>query len=97
MAIVIEEEKKGGIGILTVLTWLAILGAIGGAVYYIFFAQPQLVGKIIAPPGFEKTQEIIKINLNPKDVVDSLTKSYKQYISPLQPSTVGRPNPFMGS
>lgn len=97
MAIIVEEEKKNGAGgILTILTWLVIVGAIGGAVYYVFFAQPQLVGKITAPAGFQSTQQLSKINLNPQDILESQSfQALKQYITPLQPATAGRPNPFL--
>ena len=41
MAIVVEEEKKGGMGILTILTWVLIIGAVAGSAYYLFFKQPE--------------------------------------------------------
>lgn len=99
MAILIEEEKKNGTGgILTILTWLIVLGAILGAAYYLFFAQPQLVGKITAPAGFQNTQQLIQINLNPQAILQSQSfQALKQYITPLQPSTTGRPNPFLAN
>jgi len=97
MAIIVEEEKKSGAsGILMIVTWLAIIGAIAGAVYYVFFAQPQLVGQIVAPAGFQNTQQLSKINLNPQDILQSPSfQALKQYITPLEPSTTGRPNPFL--
>lgn len=99
MAIIIEEEKKNGTGgILTIITWLVILGAIGGAVYYVFFAQPQLVGKITAPAGFQNTQQLSQITLNPQDLLQSPSfQALKQYVTPLEPATTGKPNPFLAS
>jgi hypothetical protein len=98
MAILIEEENKSGVGILGVLTWVLIIGAIAAAVYYVFFAQPQLVAKITAPVNFQNTQQLLKINVSPKDVIESPAfQSLKQYITPLQPSAGGRANPFLST
>lgn len=96
MAIVVEEEKKSGPGIFGVLTLLLVIGAVAGAVYYVFFKQPDLVGQIAAPVNFKNTEQLSKINLNPKDVVDSLGKTFKQYVTPVTPGAKGRSNPFLG-
>lgn len=98
MAILIDEEKKSGIGILSVLTWVLIIGAIGGAVYYVFFAQPQIVSQITAPANFQNTQQLLNLGVSPKDVIESPAfQSLKQYITPLQPAAGGRANPFLGT
>lgn len=96
MAIVVEEEKKSGAGILSLITWLLVIGAVAGTAYYLFFKQPQLVGQIAAPSSFKSTEQLSKINLNPKDVVDSLGQTFKQYVTPLSPVSKGRSNPFLG-
>ncbi len=96
MAIVVEEEKKGGMGILTILTWVLIIGAVAGSAYYLFFKQPELVGQIAAPTSFKNTEQLSKLNVSPKDVVDSLSKSFRQYVTPLSPANKGRSNPFLG-
>lgn len=97
MAIVVEEEKKGGVGILSILTWLVIMGAILGTVYYIFFAQPELVGQISAPAGFSNTQQLSKITISPQDILKNPSfQNLKQYITPIQPTGAGRQNPFLG-
>ncbi len=96
MAIVVEEEKKSGAGILSIITWLLVIGAVAGTAYYLFFKQPELVGQIAAPTSFKNTEQLSKINLNPKDVVDSLSQSFRQYATPLAPVSKGRPNPFLG-
>ena len=96
MAIVVEEEKKGGMGILTILTWVLIIGAVAGSAYYLFFKQPELVGQIATPTSFKNTEQLSKLNVSPKDVVDSLSKGFRQYVTPLVPRNMGRTNPFLG-
>jgi hypothetical protein len=97
MAIVVEEEKKGGVGILSVLTWLVIMGAIGGVVYYIFFEQPQLIGQISTPINLQNTQQLSQINFSSKDILQNPAfQNLKQYITPIQPTGAGRSNPFLG-
>lgn len=96
MAIVVEEEKKGGLGILTVITWVLIVGAVGGSAYYLFFKKPELVGQISAPSSFQNTQQLSQLNLDPKSVVDNLSKTFRQYASPSSPIGQRRSNPFLG-
>lgn len=94
MAIVIEEEKTN-ISIVGILTWLAVLFIIAAAVYYIFFAQPQLV-EIAAPASLQNINPIAKINLNPEEVVNSPGfRLLVQYITPPAVGNVGRENPFV--
>ncbi|MDO8504319.1 MAG: hypothetical protein Q7S36_00500 [Candidatus Liptonbacteria bacterium] len=95
MAIIIPEEAKSGAGILSIITWLVVVGAVAGTAYFIFFKKPELVGQIVAPASFKKTEQLSKIDLNPQAVVGSLSKSFRQYIAPLTPGVKGRANPFI--
>jgi Tfp pilus assembly major pilin PilA len=83
-------------GILTVLTWVLIVGAVGGSAYYLFFKKPELVGQLAAPSSFKNTEQLSKLSLNPKEVVDNLSVSFRQYVTPLSSSNRGRTNPFLG-
>lgn len=96
MAIVIEEEKKGGMGILTIITWALIVGAVAGTVYYLFIKNPELVGQITAPSSFKNTEQLSKLNIDPNSVVDGLNKSFREYVSPTVIVNRGRANPFLG-
>ncbi len=94
MAIVIEEEKNR-IHPISIITWLVVLVIIGLAVYYIFFAQPQLI-EIAAPSGFLNIDPLSKINLNPEDVVRGPGfQSLKSTITLPVPGNTGRGNPFI--
>ncbi|MBU6500334.1 MAG: hypothetical protein KGJ89_00695 [Patescibacteria group bacterium] len=94
MAIVLEEEKNKT-NIVSIITWLAVLGIIVAAVYYIFFNQPQLV-EVAAPANFQNVDPLSKIKLNPEDVINSQSfQSLKQYVAPPVPGNAGRDNPFV--
>lgn len=96
MAIVIEEEKKSGSGIVTLFLWVILIGAILAGAYYIFFKQPELL-EVAMPADFKNTEQISKIELKPEELLNNAQfKSLKAHIPiPLTPST-GRPNPFLG-
>lgn len=94
MAIVVHEQRSG-VNIVRILIWLMILSVIGAVFYYIFFKKPALV-EIVAPPNFQNTQELSKINLDPESVINTPAfQSLKQYITLPSPSNFGRPNPFL--
>ncbi len=96
MAIVVEERKNSGGGIVNFLIWLFILGSIASAVYYIFFASPGFV-EVVAPHNFEATQEIAKIELNPREVLDDPRfQALQQYVTLPPIGAFGRSNPFLG-
>ena len=97
MAIVIEEEKTGGgVGVLSIITWIVVVGAVAGVAYFIFFKKPELIGQISTPANFKNTEQLSKISLNPKEVVDGLSKTFKQYTAPAGLGAKGRSNPFLG-
>ncbi|MDO8536845.1 MAG: hypothetical protein Q7R94_01205 [bacterium] len=95
MAIIIEEEG-GKINIVRVITWIAILAIIVIAVYYVFFAQPQLV-EIAVPPTFRNIETIAKgIGLKPDEIIGGPAfRSLQPYITLPVPGNAGRPNPFL--
>lgn len=94
MAIIIEEQRER-LGFLNVLIWLVILLMLGAGTYYVFFKKPELY-EVATPVNLESTQELVRITINPDDVIQSPQfQALKQYITPTQAVTVGRPNPFM--
>lgn len=93
MAIVIEEKKTRS-GFITVILWLVILGIIIGAVYYLFFSQPQLI-EVVVPSNLQSAQNITKVSVNPQ-IVAPLLQSLHPYIqSAGVPTNIGRSNPFL--
>ena len=94
MAIIVEEERPG-IKITSVLMWLTVLAVVASIVYYIFFAQPQIVD-IAVPAEFQNINNLSAIDLNPEEVIGSSAfQSLKQYVTPPQPGNTGRINPFV--
>lgn len=98
MAIVVEEEQNK-VNLMRLGGWLAILIAFGAAIYYIFFAAPELV--VISPPASLTTiTPIAQVALHPEDVLNSpsftaLKAPPFALPSPAGPAPVGRPNPFI--
>jgi hypothetical protein len=98
MAIVVEEERNR-VNLGRLLGWVVFLIVVGVAVYYIFFAAPELV-TISPPAGVQAIEPITQFTLNPADVLNSATfTSLKPPSFPLPtptgPATVGRSNPFI--
>ncbi len=97
MAIVIEEGKKRT-DIFAIGAWLVFLALVAGAVYYIFFAQPELV--VIPETGtLSNIAPITQLSLNPQSIVQgSIFQTLHSTIalpSPQGPAAVGRTNPFI--
>jgi hypothetical protein len=98
MAIVVEEEKSR-INIIRLLGWLAILAIICAAIYYLFFAAPELV-IISTPASFQNIAPIAQVTLHPEDVLNgaayqSLRPPAFPLPTPQGPASVGRQNPFI--
>lgn len=96
MAIVIEEEKRGGgVGILSIALWFLLLIGIAAGAYYVFFKAPQTV-EIAAPSDFKNTEQISKIQLKPEEVLSNQQfKSLRAYVTLPTPVPIGRANPFL--
>lgn len=95
MAIVIEEEKKSGGGLISFLTWLILIGVIGFATYYIFFKKPERV-EVIIPANFENINEISTRKLDPEVIQNNeIFKSLVSHSTPPAEARVGRANPFL--
>jgi len=97
MAIIVNEEKSRT-NLISLLGWLGILAAVGAAVYYIFFAAPELV--IIAPSGnLGAIAPIASITIHPEDVINSPAfQALQAQIPPPSatgPALIGRTNPFL--
>lgn len=98
MAIVVEEDRNRG-NSLRILGWVAILILLGAAIYYIFFAAPELV-TISPPANFQNIAPLSQITLHPEDVLNSAAfQALKPPAFPLPtpqgPAAVGRVNPFI--
>lgn len=95
MALVVGEQRNSG-ALFAFLAWLLILFVVGVGGYYVFFKNPSLI-EVTPPPGFQSTEQIAKIELDPQEVVsDPAFQSLRQYVTPPSAGTVGRPNPFLG-
>ncbi len=96
MAIILQEEKREGSSLMSIIVWLGILASIGAAVYYIFFKNAELVETIV-PSTFENTAELARIRLNPDEVIGNPKfQALKPYITPVATKNAGRTNPFSG-
>lgn len=97
MALVLEEKKDAAGGLVSMLIWLVLLIILGSGFYYVFFKNPELV-PVSPPPGFEQTQAVANITLDPQAVIKNLeSRGFKNQVTVGQASTQGRSNPFLGS
>jgi hypothetical protein len=97
MAIIVEEENRGGGNWGSIVLWIMVFAILGIAVYYIFFKRPDLV-EVATPQNFQNAVQLSKINLNPQDVVSSpLFKSLQTYAQPVAPVPSRRDNPFLAT
>ncbi|MEK7077144.1 MAG: hypothetical protein AAB967_02840 [Patescibacteria group bacterium] len=93
MAIVIEEEQKNKLGMLSIAGWFVILALIAVGAYYIFFKKPELIP--LPLPG--SAVELSAITLDPSLIVERPDFAGRNgRISPAPPASVGRSNPFIG-
>lgn len=96
MAIVVEEEKKSSVNIISLLMWLMVIFAVGLSVYYLFFKRPELI-PIKVPENFENAESLSNIQLNPEEVLENPNfKSLKTLVQPVNPQGVGKSNPLLG-
>jgi hypothetical protein len=98
MAIVIEEAQKDRTNLWRFLAWFGVFIVIAAAVYYIFFAAPELV--VVTPSGnFNAIAPIANISLDPSSVLQNQAfQSLQSTVpppSPSGPAAVGRSNPFI--
>lgn len=94
MAIVVESKKNQG-GVIAFIIWLLLIIIVVAGAYYVFFKKPEIIS-LPAPAGFEETQRISKIRLNPQEVLDNPKfKSLRSYITPSGATTFGKSNPFL--
>ena len=97
MAIIVEEgEKKNNI--FGIAGWLVFLVIAGAAVYYVFFAKPELV-TISATGNLGEIAPITQVALHPETVVQGAAfqalTSTVPLPSPSGPFPVGRTDPFI--
>jgi len=99
MAIVVEEGNGGrSSNLIAIVGWIAFLAIAAGAVYYIFFAQPELV-VIPASGSLSAIAPLTQISVNPTSITQGQAfLSLHNTITaptPQGPAPVGRPNPFV--
>jgi len=94
MAIIINQDKKQ-------ISWLFIVGIIlafvfvGLGAYYLFFATPKLLDKVVLPKGLEATKKFRDANVDVSGIVnDPVFKSLRQYVDEPQAGRIGKINPF---
>lgn len=95
MAILIEQENKGGgrwFGFGVLFISLIIVGV---AIYYLFFVQTQLFN-VVLPIKLQSIDELTKIaKFDPKTVLESdFYKSLKQVVPLPSPPPAGNASPF---
>ena len=97
MAIIVEQSEKKS-NLFGIVGWLIFLAIVGAAVYYMFFAQPQLV-TIPASGTLGTIAPIAHISLQPAAVVQgpefSALTSTIALPTPQGPAPVGRTDPFV--
>jgi hypothetical protein len=97
MAIIVEEgEKKTNI--FAIIGWVIFLGIVLATVYYVFFAQPQLV--VIPSTGsLNAIAPITQVALHPDAVIQNpefqALHSTVTLPTAQGPAPVGRTNPFI--
>lgn len=79
----------------SILGFLAVLGVLGGAAYYMFFA-PTPGFEVIVPSELERTQTISTFDLDPQAVFNSPEfRQLEKYGGLPTGGTFGRANPFL--
>jgi len=97
MAIIVEEKENKN-GLFAIIGWVIFLAIAGAAVYYVFFAKPELI-TIPASDNIAKIAPIANLALHPETVVQGA--AFQSLISsitapsPQGPASVGRTNPFI--
>lgn len=94
MAIVLEGEKKRFNWKILALI-LAIVGVIGGGIYFLFFAPTPAI-EVITSPAVRSASELSGIRFDPAAVVNSdAFRSLRRYSGDPTIGRVGRTNPFV--
>jgi len=93
MAIILEEENNN-VGWVSIFGWLAVIIIIGIAVYYVFVRRPDILP--FSDSGFEATQEISGIELDPETLVNNPDfRRRVPHVTIPKVDRVGRENPFL--
>ncbi|MGB9609170.1 MAG: hypothetical protein ACPL3E_02220 [Minisyncoccia bacterium] len=94
MAIIVQEEKQSGLGILYILIWLVLIIGILVGLYYVFFKKPELYESIV-PLNKSNINDIISIKSSiDLNAVMLMTQSLKNYIDIPSNIPSGKENPF---
>ena len=95
MAIIVEDDQRYKTGIVSLLTWVVIVGIVVAAVYYIFFKRVDLI-EVALPDRVKQSQALLDINVAPEEVLESLAfKDLKNTIPQPAPINVSRVKPFL--
>jgi hypothetical protein len=97
MAIIVQEEKQTGVGLLYILGWFIFGIIILIGIYYVFFKKPEIYEAAISLKGNENINRVVEIgsNTNFDSIIENpVFKSLKNYIDIPQNISSGKDNPF---
>jgi hypothetical protein len=94
MAIVIPKQSAGG-GLSKIIMFVAIIGILLLAMYFLFFA-PTPAFDYIAPQSLQQAAQLSQFDMDPDTVLDSAEFRSLRKINGLPTGgTFGRTNPFL--
>lgn len=95
MAIVFEKQKSA-VNWFALLVFLFLVGFVGFAAYYLFFAPVPKIQAIL-PPALQDANRFSKLEfIDPSSILQNPSFSrLKQYVTLPGPGRLGRPNPFL--
>lgn len=98
MAFIVEQEKKSFPWIM-VLSGILIIGIVGVAVYYLFFAETPLIEALSSDKSYLEISatefETVQKKANQETLVNHPNfKNLKQQVLPMTVGALGRVNPF---
>ena len=97
MAIIVQEEKQTGVGLLYILGWIIFGIIILISIYYVFFKKPEIYEAAIPLKGNENINQVVQIGSNTSfnSIAENpVFKSLKNYIDIPQNIYTGKENPF---
>ena len=88
------EKEKSKINWPAMLIFLAVIAAIIGVAYYLFFAATPFIEPIV-PSRLKSAAEISKIEIDPQELFDNPAfRNLRQYVNPIEPEPTSNPIPF---
>lgn len=95
MAILVEEEKNNYSRLSGIIAWALVIAVVVFGAYYVFFKRPDIV-ELATPTDLREVEGLLEISISPKKIIESPAfQNLKPYVSPLNPKTTGKSNPFL--